>query len=377
MRPKKPAKLVLIDGAVFEGSSFGADGESTGEVCFNTSMTGYQEILTDPSYAGQIMTMTYPLIGNVGVNPEDAESTHPWVAGFIVREASRIRSNFRATMSLDDYLTENNIIGIQDVDTRRLVRHIRNQGAMMGILSNNDLDEKSLLEKLEAAESYVDIDWMKTASCEEAHDWTDGFTSAFSPAGPEGTWQSRRVAAIDFGMKRNILRYLSEVNCSVRVFPATVEAQDVIDWNPDGVFLSNGPGNPEAGTYAVECIRKLLGKFPIFGICMGHELLGLALGGTIVKLKFGHRGANHPVMNLDTRKVEITAQNHGFVLGDDLFEKPDIRITHVNLNDQTNEGLECTDIPAFSVQYHPEASPGPHDASYLFAKFARMLAKIH
>ncbi|HUV40115.1 MAG TPA: glutamine-hydrolyzing carbamoyl-phosphate synthase small subunit, partial [Planctomycetota bacterium] len=290
-----------------------------------------------------------------------------------VREASRIRSNFRSAESLDDYLARHRIIGVEDVDTRRLVRHVRNSGAMMGILSNVDLDETSLLDKLRAARSYVDIDWMKAVTCTKAFDWTDGFTSPFSPPPPESAGGPKRVAAIDFGMKRNILRYLTALGCRVRVFPATVAAAEIIDWKPDGVFLSNGPGNPEAGTYAVACIRELLGRYPIFGICMGHELLGLALGGGIVKLKFGHRGANHPVMNLETRKVEITAQNHGFVVADDLFEKPHIRVTHVNLNDHTNEGLECTDVPAFSVQYHPEASPGPHDASYLFAKFVRMM----
>ncbi|HUW55487.1 MAG TPA: glutamine-hydrolyzing carbamoyl-phosphate synthase small subunit [Planctomycetota bacterium] len=373
MRRKRPARLVLIDGTVFGGSAFGAEGERTGEVCFNTSMTGYQEIMTDPSYAGQIMTMTYPLIGNVGVNLEDEESPRPWVEGFIVREASRIRSNFRSTQSLDDYLRQHDVIGIEDVDTRRLVRHVRTEGAMMGILSTVDLDDASLLQKLKAATSYVDIDWMKAATCETPYDWTDGFTSEFSPPPPGGEWPPRRVAAIDYGMKRNILRYLTSVGCTVRVFPAAVTPEEIIQWSPDGVFLSNGPGCLDASPYAAECVRKLLGRFPIFGICMGHEVLGVALGGSITKLKFGHRGANHPVMHLETRRVEITAQNHGFVVGDDLFEKSNIRVTHVNLNDQTNEGLECTDIPAFSVQYHPEASPGPHDAAYLFARFARML----
>lgn len=374
MRRKRPAKLVLIDGTVFHGSSFGAEGETTGEVCFNTSMTGYQEIMTDPSYAGQIMTMTYPLIGNVGVNVEDEESAHPWVAGFIVREASRIRSNFRSEKSLDDYLSEHNVSGVEDVDTRRLVRHIRNEGAMMGILSTTDADERSLLAKLKGARPYVDIDWMKAVTCDEPFDWTDGFVSRFSPGPPEGDRKPHRVAAVDYGIKRNILRYLTSMGCSVRVFPATVAPEDIINHKPDGVFLSNGPGNPEAAPYAVECIRRLLGRFPIFGICMGHELLGLALGGRIVKLKFGHRGANHPVMNLETRKVEITAQNHGFALDAKSLDKLPVRLTHVNLNDHTNEGIECTDIPAFSVQYHPEASPGSHDAAHLFAKFARIMA---
>jgi len=373
MRARKPAKVLLIDGTVFEGSAFGAEGESTGEVCFNTSMTGYQEILTDPSYAGQIMTMTYPLIGNVGVNPEDAESARPWVAGLIVREASRIRSNFRSTESLDDTLKRHDIIGIEEVDTRRLVRHIRNEGAMMGIVSTGDLDETSLMTKLRAATPYVDVDWMKATTCTGAADWREGFISAFSPEPPETSGKPHRVAAIDYGMKRNILRYLSEVGCSVRVFPADVTAEEVVAWQPDGVFLSNGPGNPEATPYAVDCIRALLGKQPVFGICMGHELLGLALGCRIVKLKFGHRGGNHPVMHLENRRVEITAQNHGFALEADSFDAGHIRVTHVNLNDHTNEGIECTDIPAFSVQYHPEASPGPHDAAYLFTRFAGMM----
>ena len=391
MRSCKPARLMLIDGTVFNGFSFGADGERTGEVCFNTSMTGYQEIMTDPSYAGQIMTMTYPLIGNVGVNPEDEESAHPWIEGLIVRESSRVRSNFRAETSLEDYLKQHGIVGVEGIDTRRLVRHIRNEGAMMGVLSTKDLDEGSLMRKLRAATSYVDIDWIKTATCAEPYNWTNGFTSQFSPDAPGKAKQedrhsclsqedrhsclsqTHRVAAIDYGMKRSILRYLTSLGCQVRVFPADVKAGTITDWKPDGVFLSNGPGCLDASPYAVKTVKELLGKFPIFGICMGHEVLGVALGGRIVKLKFGHRGANHPVMNLGTRKVEITSQNHGFVLADDLFDKPHIRLTHVNLNDRTNEGLECTDIPAFSVQYHPEASPGPHDAAYLFAKFARML----
>jgi carbamoyl-phosphate synthase small subunit len=373
MRQNRPAKVLLIDGTAFNGLSFGAEGENTGEVCFNTSMTGYQEIMTDPSYAGQIMTMTYPLIGNVGVNVEDEESARPWVAGFIVREASRIRSNFRSTKSLDDYLKEHGIIGVEEVDTRRLVRHIRNEGAMMGILSTHDADEASLMKKLKSATPYVDIDWIKAVTCAKPVDWTEGFLSPFSPEPPAHSRKPHRVAAIDYGMKRNILRYLTSMGCVVRVFPATTTAEEVIAWKPAGVFLSNGPGNPEAAPYAVECIRKLLGKFPIFGICMGHELLGLALGGRIVKLKFGHRGANHPVMNLATGKVEITAQNHGFALDPESLDKSRMRATHTNLNDHTNEGFECTDVPAFSVQYHPEASPGPHDAAYLFANFARML----
>ena len=398
MKQRQPAKLLLLDGTVFNGISFGAEGENTGEVCFNTAMTGYQEIMTDPSYAGQIMTMTYPLIGNVGVNIEDEESPRPWVEGFIVREASRIRSNFRASQSLDLYMQQHGVIGIEEVDTRRLVRHIRNEGAMMGIVSTRDTDPdpSGLLARLRSATPYVDIDWMKAVTCKGPADWKDGFVSAFSPkvetlpmsgsvpsCHPDSmTGQSRtagqslpphRVAAIDFGMKRNILRTLTALGCAVRVFPATVAAGEIVAWKPDGVFLSNGPGNPEAAPYAVECIRGLLGKFPIFGICMGHELLGLALGCRIVKLKFGHRGANHPVMFLENRRVEITSQNHGFALDEKSFDPRRIRVTHVNLNDHTNEGIECTDIPAFSVQYHPEASPGPHDAAYLFHKFVELL----
>jgi carbamoyl-phosphate synthase small subunit len=374
MKQRRTAKLVLIDGTVFNGSSFGAEGERTGEVCFNTSMTGYQEIMTDPSYAGQILTMTYPLIGNVGVNTEDEESSRPWVEGLVVREASRIRSNFRSETTLDDWLRSHGIIGVEDVDTRRLVRHIRNEGAMMGIISTDDPDEKSLLGKLKAARPYVDIDWMKAVTCGKPTDWKDGFVSRFSPsAAVSGERRTHRVAAIDYGMKRNILRYLTASGCAVRVFPATVRAAEIIDWKPDGVFLSNGPGNPEAGPYAVDCIRGLLGRSPIFGICMGHELLGLALGGRTVKLKFGHRGANHPVMNLETGRIEITCQNHGFALDADSLDKKRVRVTHVNLNDHTNEGISCADVPAFSVQYHPEASPGPHDAAYLFARFIRMM----
>jgi len=367
------AKLALEDGTVFTGQAFGATGERFGEVVFNTSMTGYQEVLTDPSYKGQIVTMTYPLIGNYGINPEDAESQRPQVEGFIVRELSRAASNFRAEEGLDEYLRATGVIGLQGIDTRALVRRLRVRGAMTGVLSTVDLDDASLVHKARTAPGIVGRDLVKEVLPGQPHEWHEGFVSRFAsellPARP----LTRHVVALDYGMKWNILRCLVQVGCRVTVLPGTATAEQVLAHNSDGVFLSNGPGDPEALGYAIETIRGLVGKKPIFGICLGHQLLGLALGGKAFKLKFGHRGSNQPVLNYATGKVEITTQNHGFAI-DTASLPADVEPTHVNLNDQTLEGLRHKSWPLFSVQYHPEASAGPHDSSYLFEQFRQMLA---
>ena len=366
IRRGEPALLVLSDGTTFRGRSFGAAGEFIGEVCFNTSMAGYQEILTDPSYAGQMVNMTYTLIGNYGINPEDFESDRIYMGGFIIRELSRISSNWRSTGSLDSFLREHGVVGLEGIDTRRLTRHIRTLGAMEGALSTLDLDPDSLLAKVRGAPGIVGRDLVREVTVAEAYSWTEGLQ-----AEPEF-----EVVAFDFGIKRNILRLLASRGCRVRVVPAFTSAQEVLSLKPDGVFLSNGPGDPEPVRYAVEAIRGLLGRKPLFGICLGHQLLGLALGGRTYKLKFGHRGANQPVMNLDTRKVEITAQNHGFAVDTESLGQcrfGEVELTHVNLNDGTSEGIRCREAAAFSVQYHPEASPGPHDSRYLFDEFVRLM----
>lgn len=368
------AILALADGRVFHGKSFGATGEVTGEVVFNTSMTGYQEILTDPSYRGEIVTMTYPMIGNCGINPEDVESSRPHLAGFVVKEYHEVPSNWRARMSLDAYLKENGIVGIQGIDTRALVRHIRDHGAQTGIISSVDTDSASLVEKAKAAPSIVGRDLVREVTCEAPYHWDEGlwelgqgYTRPEAPA-------RFKVVAYDFGIKRNILRNLVSLGCDVTVVPAETPAEEVLAMNPDGVFLSNGPGDPEPIHYAQENIRKILGKKPIFGICLGHQLLSLALGGKTYKLKFGHRGGNQPVLQGDQHAVEITSQNHGFAV--DAASITDSAVqTHVNLNDNTVEGICHRTLPAFSVQYHPEASPGPHDARYLFDRFIAMMER--
>jgi carbamoyl-phosphate synthase small subunit len=368
------AILALADGKVFHGKAFGAPGEFTGEVVFNTSMTGYQEILTDPSYAGEIVTMTYPLIGNYGINLEDVESVRPHLAGFVVKECSDFPSNWRSKMSLDAYLKENGIIGIQGVDTRALVRHIRDKGAQTGIISSIDLDPVRLVEKARSAPSIVGLDLVKEVTCRDPYHWTEGpwnLASGYQAAGKPARF---KVVAYDFGIKRNILRNLVASGCDVTVVPADTPAEKVLALNPDGIFLSNGPGDPEPIRYAQENIRKLLGKKPIFGICLGHQLLSIALGGKTYKLKFGHRGGNQPVRRGDGHEVEITAQNHGFAVDADSIQDEAV-LTHVNLNDNTVEGLTHKRLPAFSVQYHPEASPGPHDARYLFERFIEMMEK--
>ena len=367
----KKAVLALADGAWYEGVSFGAEGEAGGEVVFNTSMSGYQEILTDPSYKGQMVTMTYPLIGNYGVNAEDVESGRPWAEGLIVKEASLYPSNWRSQGSLDSYLKSYNIVGIQGIDTRALTRHLRDYGAQQGIISTTDTDPESLIKKAAARPSMAGQDLAKVVSCTEPYeakqtswDLEKGYGESQNPC--------LHVVAYDFGIKRNILRILSTLACRVTVVPATATWREVMDLRPDGVLLSNGPGDPEPVTYAVENIKGLLDKVPIFGICLGHQLLGIALGGRTYKLKFGHHGGNQPVMDLSTRKVEITAQNHGFAVDMDTVPGA-VELTHVNLNDNTVEGMRHKELPVFSVQYHPESSPGPHDSAYLFQRFIAMM----
>jgi carbamoyl-phosphate synthase small subunit len=365
------AKLALEDGTVYTGRAFGARGERFGEVVFNTSMTGYQEVLTDPSYKGQIVAMTYPLIGNYGVNEEDVESGRPQVEGFIVRELARHPSNFRSHGSLDSYLASNGILGIEGIDTRALVRRIRVRGAMTGVLSTTDLDDASLVHKARTAPGIVGRDLVREVMPERSFAWREGFTSPFVTYLPPHP-PSHHVVALDFGMKWNIPRCLTQVGCRVTVMPGRATAADVLAQRPDGVFLSNGPGDPEPLTYGQETIHDLIGKTPIFGICLGHQLLGLALGAKTFKLKFGHRGANQPVLNQITNRVEITTQNHGFAVRIDDLPR-ELEPTHINLNDRTLEGMRHRRLPVFSVQYHPEASAGPHDSGYLFEEFRKLM----
>ena len=366
------AILALADGTVFHGKALGAVGETNGEVVFNTSMTGYQEILTDPSYHGEIVTMTYTQIGNYGVNSEDAESNKPHLSGFIVKEACDFPSNWRAEMSLDAWLKKHNIVGIQGIDTRALVRHIRDKGAQTGVISSLDLNPETVIDKARKAPSIVGRDLVKEVTCEKSYQWEEGvwdLETGYSTASEKPLYN---VVAYDFGIKLNILRNLVSRNCAVTVVPANTPAEDVLAMNPDGVFLSNGPGDPEPIDYAQENIRKLLGKTPLFGICLGHQLLSIALGAKTYKLKFGHRGGNQPVRRGEGPNVEITSQNHGFAVDPEALGA-DVEVTHINLNDNTVEGIRHKSLPAFSVQYHPEASPGPHDAQYLFDDFIEMM----
>jgi carbamoyl-phosphate synthase small subunit len=373
---KIPAKLALEDGTVYTGRSFGARGERFGEVVFNTSMTGYQEVITDPSYKGQIVTMSYTQIGNYGINFEDMESRRPQVEGFVVRESSRISSNFRSQGRLDDYLAEHSILGLEGIDTRALVRRLRVRGTMTGILSTEDLDDRSLVHKARTSPSIIGRDLVKEVIPEHPFTWTEGFNSRFTSQPLPGRPVAHHVVAVDYGMKWNILRCLVQVGCRVTVVPGTSSAQEILSYKADGIFLSNGPGDPSALGYAIETIAQLARKTsaPIFGICLGHQLLGLALGGKTFKLKFGHRGANQPVLNQRTNQVEITTQNHGFAVAMDNLP-PDLEPTHINLNDGTLEGMRHRRLPIFSVQYHPEASAGPHDSTYLFEDFQKMMAE--
>jgi carbamoyl-phosphate synthase small subunit len=368
------AWLVLRDGRTFRGRPLGAIGDAEGEVIFNTAMSGYQEILTDPSYRGQIVAMTYPMIGNYGINSEDIESRRPWANGFIVKEASSVASNFRSDTALDEYLRRHGIVGIQDIDTRALTRHLRDHGAQDGIISSVEAEPARLLERARALPGLVGRDLVAEVTAAAPYTWA------------EGTWELSRgytapppprftVVAYDCGIKLNILRQLRASACDVTVVPAATPAAEVLARKPDGVFLSNGPGDPEGVPYLIESVRGLLGRVPIFGICLGHQILGLAAGGRTYKLPFGHHGANHPVKDTTTGKVEITSQNHGFAVDPASVSKLGWEPTHLNLNDGTCEGLRHREWPVFSVQYHPEASPGPHDANYLFHRFTDLMTR--
>jgi carbamoyl-phosphate synthase small subunit len=365
------AKLALEDGTVYTGRAFGARGQTTGEVVFNTSMTGYQEVLTDPSYKGQIVTMTYPLIGNYGVNTDDRESSRPQVQGFLVRELTRLPSNFRSQDSLDVYLRDHNVIGLEGIDTRALVRRLRVRGAMKGVLTTIEQDDAALVHAARSSPGIIGRDLVGEVMPAASFAWSEWFTNSLVTYLPHRPAR-HHVVALDYGMKRNILRCLVQVGCRVTVLPGDATASSVLALDPDGVFLSNGPGDPEPLTYAIDTIRDLVGKKPIFGICLGHQLLALALGGETFKLKFGHRGANQPVLNELTNRVEITTQNHGFAVKTETLPA-DLEPTHVNLNDRTLEGMRHRRLPIFSVQYHPEASAGPHDSGYLFEEFRKML----
>ena len=358
MSENRPAILMLEDGTTFSGRSLGAVGKTLGEVCFNTGITGYQEILTDPSYAKQIVTMTAPHIGNYGVNSEDIESSKIQASGFVIKEESIVPSNWRSQLSIGDYLKNENIVGIKNIDTRSLTIHLRNHGAMNGIISSDSIDDGLLRKELINHPSMAEQDLAKVVSIREMYKFSE-----------KGKY---KVAVLDFGVKRNILKILKKLNCQVSVFPANTSSKEILDISPDGIFLSNGPGDPAAVSYAITAVKEILGKKPMFGICLGHQILALSLGAKTFKLKFGHRGINHPVKNLITNAVEITSQNHGFAV-DSKSLTNNILETHVNLNDNTNAGLESVDNFAFSVQYHPESSPGPHDSRYLFQKFIEMM----
>lgn len=378
-----PAILALEDGRIFNGRAAGARARRGGEVVFNTSLTGYQEVFTDPSYSGQIVCLTYPHIGNVGTNLDDEEASKPYIESLIVREFSQLASNWRSTETAQAYLDRHKIPVIWDIDTRALVRHLRNVGALRGVVSTDGTTASKLIEEARALPTMAGLELASRVTCGEKYDWKRGSAPIANNAivgaprnggtVPGAATRRFRVVAYDFGIKSNILRLLVDHNCDVSVVPAATSADDVLALKPDGVFLSNGPGDPQPITYAVANIRKLLGRVPIFGICLGHQLCGLALGGRTYKLKFGHHGSNHPVKNLLTEKVEITAQNHGFVVDPNSLPSSDVEITHVNLNDHTNEGMRHRSLPLFSVQYHPEASPGPHDSRYLFDNFVTMM----
>ena len=367
------AILALEDGRTFRGRGYGAVAERYGEVVFNTSLSGYQEILTDPSYCGQIVILTYPHIGNYGTNPLDSESSKPYVEGLVVRELSELSSNWRSEEDASEFLAGFGVPIISDIDTRALVLHLRRHGAMRGVLSTTDLDAASLVKKATTSPSMVGLDLASRVTTQSRYEWIVPSKDIFRAEEDAQPPARFHVVAYDYGIKQNILRRLVDVGCHVTVVPATTSAGDILDMNPDGVFLSNGPGDPEPVTYAAKAVRDLLGRLPVFGICLGHQIIGLALGGRTYKLKFGHHGGNHPVLNLETQKVEITAQNHGFAVDPDSLPANDVVLTHMNLNDQTLEGLRHKSLPLFSVQYHPEASPGPHDSAYLFGQFVKMM----
>jgi carbamoyl-phosphate synthase small subunit len=365
------ARLILSDGTVFEGLSLGAMGTGIGEVVFNTAMMGYQEILTDPSYHFQLVTMTYPQIGNYGVNAKDFESRRIYAAGFIVREYSPVVSHWQATKSLDEYLKYYSVVGISDIDTRQLTRHLRNRGAQMGMITTSKEPVDILLDNLKSGKQLVGRDIAKEVTTDENYEWPmDAEHRIVQPL-------DFKVAVYDFGVKFSILRALYEHGCELRIFPAHTSAAEVLAWNPDGIFLSNGPGDPEPVDYAVSTVRSLLGKKPIFGICLGHQILGLALGAKTTKLKFGHHGANHPVRYLPNGMVEITSQNHGFIVDADSLTPNDVEVTHINLNDGTLEGFRHKNLPAYSVQYHPESAPGPRDSRYLFENFIKEMKEFN
>ena len=360
----REAVLLLEDGTLFRGSAFGAAGEAAGEVVFNTSMTGYQEILTDPSYRGQIVTMTYPLIGNYGVNPEDDESAHPWLEGFVVKEYTPVPSNWRAREPLDALLKRRRVVAVEGIDTRALTRRIRERGAMRAILSTETDNAHVLLERLKRVPPLIGRDLVSEVTCAAPYAWEDRV----------GEGGARHVVVYDFGVKRNILRMLAQLGCRVSVVPARTAPDAVLAMRPDGILLSNGPGDPEAVSYAIAHVKALLGVRPLFGICLGHQILSLALGGKAYKMKFGHHGGNQPVMDLGTGRVQITAQNHGFAI-DFSAVSADIEVTHINLNDRTVEGMRHRTLHAASVQYHPEAAPGPHDAGFFLKEFVESLGK--
>lgn len=390
----KPALLALADGTVFQGRALGYEGETVGEVVFNTAMTGYQEVLTDPSYKGQIITMTCPHIGNYGVTPEDNESRRLWAEGFVVMEASRLASNWRSRQTIHEYLTKAKVVAIEGLDTRALTRHLREHGSQQGFITHTSLDHARAVLTAKDAPGIIGRDLAAEVTCQRPYEWNTGsgeWTPGFREAGARAlARKSWRVVAYDFGVKENILRRLVDVGCQVTVVPASTPAAEIQALKPDGIFLSNGPGDPEGVPYAMETVRSLIGRYPIFGICLGHQLLGLAFGLKTYKLKFGHHGANHPVMDLRTRKVEITSQNHNFAvqLLEPMKAVPKtspvvetklgkVSLTHLSLNDHSIEGMVSLDHPVFSVQYHPEAAPGPHDSAYLFEEFIRLMENAH
>ncbi|MFQ5449896.1 MAG: glutamine-hydrolyzing carbamoyl-phosphate synthase small subunit [Nitrospinaceae bacterium] len=366
------AILALADGKIYKGQAFGASGEVEGEIVFNTSMSGYQEVITDPSYCGQMVVMTYPLIGNYGVNPADFESSRPYLRGFIIKELSGIPSNWRSRETLHHFLQRYGVVGIQGIDTRALTRHIREQGAQQAVISTIRSDPQALVEKARQSVGLVGRDLVKEVTCKTPFEWTEGEWRLNGETSKDVPEKRYNVVAYDFGIKRNILRKLIQAGCRVRVVPASTRVEEVLGMKPHGIFLSNGPGDPAGVPYAVEAIKRLIPKFPVFGICLGHQILSLALGARTYKLRFGHHGGNHPVMDLKTRKVEITAQNHGFAVDGDSVKK-DIEVTSINLNDKTIEGIRHKSLPILSVQYHPEASPGPHDSGHLFREFLGLM----